>query len=133
MPVWRFWREPARREVFRREGSANAVFLLKWMAFAYLLEALLITYIPADAIASVVGGDGFGAIVIASLVGMPAYLNSYAAPPLVAGLMEQGMRAGAAMAFMVAGSVSSIPAMAANSSLAIPSILSIRAEIKPPQ
>jgi len=121
-PVWRFWREPARREVFRREGSANAVFLLKWMAFAYLLEALLITYIPADAIASVVGGDGFGAIVIASLVGMPAYLNSYAAPPLVAGLIEQGMSPGAGLTFMVAGAVSSIPAMAAVWSLVKPRV-----------
>ena len=35
------------------------------------------------------------------------------APPLVAGLMEQGMSAGAGLAFMVAGAVSSVPAMAA--------------------
>ncbi|MGY8997590.1 MAG: permease, partial [Alphaproteobacteria bacterium] len=48
-----------------------------------------------------------------AFVGAPAYLNSYAAPPLVAGLMDQGMSAGAGMAFMVGGAVSSIPAMAA--------------------
>jgi len=52
-------------------------------------------------------------IAIAALVGMPAYLNSYVAPPLLAGLIGQGMSAGAAMAFMVAGAISSIPAMAA--------------------
>jgi uncharacterized membrane protein YraQ (UPF0718 family) len=52
-------------------------------------------------------------VVIGALVGAPAYLNGYAAPPLVAGLMESGMSAGAAMAFMVAGAVSCIPAMAA--------------------
>ena len=40
-------------------------------------------------------------------------LNGYAASALVAGLMEQGMSAGAATAFMVAGVVSRIPAMAA--------------------
>ena len=91
----------------------NALFLVKWLALAYLLEALLITYVPADAIGSVVGGEGFLPIVIGALVGAPAYLNSYAAPALVAGLMEQGMSAGAAMAFMVAGAISSIPAMAA--------------------
>ena len=44
---------------------------------------------------------------------MPAYLNSYVAPPLLAGLMDQGMSAGAAMAFVIAGGVSSVPAMAA--------------------
>ena len=36
-----------------------------------------------------------------------------ASPPLVAGIMDQGMSAGAAMAFVVAGGVSSIPAMTA--------------------
>lgn len=112
-PVWRFWREARRREVFRTEGLRNAAFLVKWMAFAYLLEALLVTYVPAAMIGGLVGGEGFWPIVLGALVGAPAYLNGYAAPPLVAGLMEQGMSAGAAMAFMVAGAVSSIPAMAA--------------------
>ena len=45
--------------------------------------------------------------------GAPAYLNGYAAPALVAGLIEQGMTNGAGMAFMVAGAVSCIPAMTA--------------------
>ncbi|MEM7293441.1 MAG: permease, partial [Pseudomonadota bacterium] len=111
-PEWRFWQNPDRTAVFRTEVAVNALFLFKWLAFAYLLEALLITYIPAEAIASVVGGEGFLPIVVGALVGAPAYLNGYAAPALVAGLIEQGMSAGAAMAFMVAGAVSSIPAMA---------------------
>ena len=112
-PVWRFWREAPRMKTFHSEVVTNARFLVKWLAFAYLLEALLITYVPADLIAGVVGGDGFTPIVMGALVGAPAYLNGYAAPPLVAGLMEQGMSPGAAMAFMVAGSVSCIPAMVA--------------------
>jgi uncharacterized membrane protein YraQ (UPF0718 family) len=92
---------------------ANGLFLLKWLALAYVLQAVLMRYIPAEAIAGVVGGEGLLPIIIAALVGMPAYLNSYVAPPLLAGLTEQGMSAGAAMAFMVAGGISSIPAMAA--------------------
>ena len=111
--VWRFWREPARRAAFRSEGIANARFLVKWLALAYLIEGLLVTYVPAEMIAGVVGGDGLGPIAMGALVGAPAYLNGYAAPALVAGLMEQGMSPGAAMAFMVAGSVSCIPAMVA--------------------
>ncbi|WP_421726481.1 permease [Bauldia sp.] len=121
-PVWRFWTEGARRGVFRTELAENALFLVKWLAMAYVLEALLVTYVPASLIAGVVGGDGVGSVVIAALVGMPAYLNSYVAPPLLAGLMEQGMAAGAAMAFMVAGAVSSIPAMAAVWSLVKPGV-----------
>ena len=111
--LWRFWREAPRRATFRSELLANALFLVKWLALAYLIEALLITYVPAAWIAGLVGGDGFGSIAMGALVGAPAYLNGYAAPALVAGLMEQGMSAGAAMAFMVAGSVSCIPAMVA--------------------
>lgn len=121
-PVWRFWSEEPRRQTFRTEFVSNGVFLLKWLALAYVLEALLVHYVPADLIAQVVGGDGVGAIAIAALVGMPAYLNSYVAPPLLAGLMEQGMSAGAAMAFMIAGAVSSIPAMAAVWSLVKPRV-----------
>ena len=111
--AWRFWREPPRRAAFRAEAVANGRFLVKWLALAYLIEALLVTYVPADLIAGVVGGDGMAPIALGALVGAPAYINGYAAPALVAGLMEQGMSPGAAMSFMVAGSVSCIPAMVA--------------------
>ncbi|TYC55705.1 permease [Rhodobacterales bacterium] len=121
-PVWAFWREPQRRSRFGAELKVNALFLMKWLALAYVLEAALVTYVPADLIARVVGGDGLGAIMISALVGMPAYLNSYVAPPLLSGLMEQGMSSGAAMAFMIAGAVSSIPAMAAVWSLVRPQV-----------
>ncbi|PTW62690.1 hypothetical protein C8N35_101737 [Breoghania corrubedonensis] len=112
-PHWRFWGEPARREAFRSELIRNSAFLIKWLALAYVLEALLITYIPADAVAGFVGGSGVTAIATAAIIGMPAYLNGYVAPPLVAGLVAQGMSQGAALAFMIAGAVSCIPAMAA--------------------
>lgn len=121
-PHWRFWQEPARREKFRAEFLSNGLFLLKWLALAYVLEAILVHYVPADLIAKAVGGEGVVPIAVAALVGMPAYLNSYVAPPLLAGLMEQGMSAGAAMSFMVAGAVSSIPAMAAVWSLVKPQV-----------
>lgn len=124
-PVWNFWTEPARRTVFKSEFASNAMFLFKWLAMAYVLEALLVFYVPADLIVQLVGGDGVVPIATAALVGMPAYLNSYVAPPLLAGLMEQGMSAGAAMAFMVAGAVSSIPAMAAVWSLVKPQVFAM--------
>ena len=121
-PNWRFWQEEGRRATFRKEFVENALFLLKWLAFAYVLEALLVTYVRPEWIASLVGGEGVVPIAIAAVVGMPAYLNSYVAPPLLAGLMAQGMSAGAALAFMVAGAVSSIPAMAAVWSLVKPRV-----------
>lgn len=123
-PRWKFWQEKNRRNTFKIEFIDNALFLVKWLALAYMLEAILVTYVPASLIAGVVGGEGIVPIATAAIVGMPAYLNSYIAPPLLSGLMDQGMSAGAAMAFMVAGAVSSVPAMAAVWSLVKPKVFS---------
>lgn len=109
-PVWRFWQEPARRATFGDTGVENALFLLKWLTLAYVIEALMIAYVPAEMIARVLGGEGMGPIVLGAFVGAPAYLNGYAAVPLVDALLTQGMAAGAAMSFVIAGGVSSIPA-----------------------
>lgn len=116
-PVWRFWEEESRVAVFRSTAIEQGVFLLRWLAFAYMLEAALILYMPAETVASVVGGEGIVPIIVSAFVGMPAYLNGYVAPAMVAGLVEQGMQPGAAVAFLIAGGVSSIPAMAAVFSL----------------
>jgi uncharacterized membrane protein YraQ (UPF0718 family) len=109
-PVWAFWTEAERRDSFRDTALENAVFLLKWLTLAYVIEALMIHYVPADWIASVLGGNGIGPILLGALVGAPAYLNGYAAVPLVDALLEQGMSNGAAMSFVIAGGVSCIPA-----------------------
>ena len=112
-PVWRFWTEAPRRAVFRSSAQSNGAFLLKWLALAYVIEALMLEYIPADLVASVLGGSGLGPIILGALVGAPAYLNGYAAVPLVDALLAQGMSNGAAMSFVIAGGVSCIPAAVA--------------------
>jgi len=109
-PVWRFWTQADRRETFRATGMENAVFLLKWLTLAYMLEALMLEYVPADMVAGVLGGTGIGPIILGALVGAPAYLNGYAAVPLIDALLAQGMSDGAAMSFVIAGGVSCIPA-----------------------
>lgn len=109
-PVWKFWSEAPRREAFRASALENGVFLLKWLALAYVIEALMLEYIPADAVAGLLGGQGVGPILLGALVGAPAYLNGYAAVPLVDALLAQGMSNGAAMSFVIAGGVSCIPA-----------------------
>ncbi len=109
-PVWRFWTQSDRRETFRATGMENAVFLLKWLTLAYVVEALMLEYVPADMVAGVLGGSGIGPIILGALVGAPAYLNGYAAVPLIDALLAQGMSNGAAMSFVIAGGVSCIPA-----------------------
>jgi len=112
-PVWPIWKFAERRSVFAAQFIENGLFLVKWLALAYLLEAFMITHVPAAWVASVLGGTGLQPVIMGALVGGPAYLNGYAAVPLVSGLMEQGMAPGAAMSFVLAGGVSCIPAAVA--------------------
>ncbi len=109
-PVWAFWKDPERVDMFKSTALTNFAFLAKWLALAYVIEALMIEYLPANLIANVLGGSGPGPIVLGALVGMPAYLNGYAAVELISGLLDQGMAPGAAMSFVIAGGVSCIPA-----------------------
>ena len=117
-PVWRFWCDVGRRRVFARNALEAAVFLTKWLALAYFVESLLLAYVPGETIVSVLGGDGILPVVLATLVGVPAYLNGYAALPLISGLVGQGMAPSAGMAFLLAGGVTSIAAAMAVFALA---------------
>lgn len=108
--VWKFWQDDERVAKFLREGIKTTLFLAKWLTLAFLLESLMLAWLPADLVASALGGAGLAPIGIATLVGVPAYLNGYAALPLVGGLIGQGMAPGAGLAFLVAGGVTSLPA-----------------------
>ena len=112
-PVWKFWTERDRVLNFRETAVENALFLLKWLSLAYLIEAMMLRWMPAEMVAGLLGGDGLGPIVLGALVGAPAYLNGYAAVPMVDALLAQGMSQGAAMSFMMAGGASCIPAAVA--------------------
>ncbi len=108
--IWRFWTHADRRAKFGREALSVTLFLAKWLTLAFLLESLMLAFIPAETVTSVLGGTGLAPIALGTLVGVPAYLNGYAALPLVGGLIEQGMAHGAGLAFLVAGGVTSLPA-----------------------
>jgi uncharacterized protein len=108
--VWTFWSEPERVSTALSSFKTNGLFLGKWLVLAFILESLMLAYLPRDLIAKVAGGTGFMPILLATLIGVPSYLNGYAALPLVNGLMAQGLSHGASMAFLVAGGVTSIPA-----------------------
>ncbi|MCK0168598.1 permease [Jannaschia sp. S6380] len=109
-PVWAFWRDEDRRARFARNAASTTMFLARWLTLAFVLESLMIALVPAELVGRALGGEGIGAILTATLVGVPAYLNGYAALPLVSGLVEQGMAPGAGLAFLVAGGVTSLPA-----------------------
>ena len=107
---WTFWREATRKNQFITQFSDNGFFLAKWMTLAFFIESLMIAYVPAESVAKILGAGNSMAIPAASIIGIPAYMNGYAAIPLISGLMELGMESGAALSFVTAGAVSSIPA-----------------------
>ena len=121
-PEWRFWRTAAGRQRFLRFSLEDALLLARWLALAFFIESLMIAWLPAELVATAVGGGGWGSVVLATLAGVPAYLNGYAALPVVAGLLAKGMAPGAALAFLVAGGVTSIPAAAAVAAIARPAV-----------
>ena len=121
-PVWKFWKNKDRRNQFSETAITNGLFLFKWLTLAYVIEALMVTYVPAQLIGQFLGGEGIGPILLGALVGAPAYLNGYAAVPLVDALITQGMSQGAAMSFVIAGGVSCIPAAIAVWALVKPKV-----------
>jgi hypothetical protein len=107
---WTFWRDRERARTFMKSARETGWFLFKWLALAFLIESLMVAYVPPQLVADWLGGSDWWVIPMASGIGIPAYLNGYAAIPLVRGLMDIGMLPGAGLAFMIAGGVTSIPA-----------------------
>jgi len=107
--TWAFWRDQTRRTIFQSEALSAGWFLFKWLTIAFVIESLMVAYIPAETVGRWLGG-GWWAIPAAVVIGIPAYLNGFAAIPTVSGLMNLGMGPGAALSFMVGGSVTCIPA-----------------------
>ena len=107
---WRFWGDPQRWRKFRSSALETGWFLGKWLTLAFTIESQMVEYLPANLIATYLGSGEWWTLPAAVLAGVPAYLNGYAAIPLMARLIEMGMAPGAALAFLLAGGITSIPA-----------------------
>jgi len=88
-------------------GRRLLVFFLAFTAVGYLV----IEAIPTAWLVDYLGGSSPAAVPLAALLGVPAYLNTEASLPLVAGLMDGGMGPGPAMAFLVTGAGTSVGAI----------------------
>ncbi|HEX6385601.1 MAG TPA: permease [Anaerolineae bacterium] len=85
----------------------------RWLLLAFVLEALIVRYVPQAAIAAILGDSSNFAVPLAALVGIPLYLTEISTLPIVSGLLDQGMQPGAAIALLIAGPVTTLPAMTA--------------------
>ena len=96
-----------------KETLTATLMVAKFMALAFLLEGLITLYVPGEWITGVLGSGNPLTIITAALLGVPAYTTSLTALPMIGGLLTQGMNPAAALAFLVAGPVTTLPAMAA--------------------
>ncbi len=96
-----------------RETMDATVMVVKFMALAFFLEALIKLYVPSEWIAGLLGRENAYAIPTAALLGVPVYTSNLTALPMIGGLLDQGMNPAAALAFLIAGPTTTLPAMAA--------------------
>jgi hypothetical protein len=103
---------PFYKTVFLEIWKSTAM-VTKFMALAFLINALIVFYLPADLISGLIASENSFSILIASLAGIPAYTSNIAALPLISGLLKLGMNPAAALSFLIAGPVTTLPAMIA--------------------
>jgi len=100
------------QRLFRETWQATAM-VVKFMALAFFLKALITLYVPSEWIVGLLGSDNAFAIVMAAVIGVPVYTSNLTALPMISGLLAQGMNPAAALAFLIAGPMTTLPAMAA--------------------
>ena len=102
-----FWRD------FWPQAWTVTLFLGKWLLIAFILESLIVHYVDSKWISAVLGSNQLFSIPLATAIGIPVYTSGVGAIPIVKGLLSSGMSHGAALAFLVAGPVTTVPAMTA--------------------
>ncbi|MFN2319466.1 MAG: permease [Dermatophilaceae bacterium] len=102
---------------FRHRELARALVVnarrLAWYFLAFAsLGYLLIELIPSSVFETHLGdGSALTAVPLAALLGIPMYVNTEGSLPLVASLIDGGMGAGPALAFLTTGAGTSIGAI----------------------
>lgn len=95
---------------------------VRMVALASLFGAL--APFCSGGVAPVIAGL-LGQTASAIVIGIPSYLNGYAALPLAHGLIELGMSPAVALAFLISGGITSIPAATAVWALVKPRIFAL--------
>lgn len=102
------------RFVFFLERFRDMALLVgKFLVLALLVQVAVTYYVPMNVVEPILGRRSALSVVFATLVSVPLPLNQVAAPSIVRGLLAAGMSPGAAMAMLVGGPVTSIPALSA--------------------
>lgn len=103
---------PFQKKLLNETWKASAL-VAKFMTLAFFVNALIHFYVPQEFLSNLLGGNSSFAVIVAAIIGVPVYTSNITALPLISGLLELGMNQGAALAFLISGPVTTLPAMAA--------------------
>lgn len=103
---------PFRKKIIR-ESVISVLMISKFLGLAFFLNALINLYVPEEWIGNLLNQQGFISVIIASVLGVPIYTSNLTALPLVGGLLQLGLNPEAALAFLISGPLTTIPAMVA--------------------
>jgi len=96
-----------------RETWDATWMVVKFMFLAFFVSALIKLYVPSEWVTGMLGHQNPWAILAAALLGVPVYASNLTALPMLSGLLAQGMSSSAALAFLISGPTTTLPAMAA--------------------
>ncbi|PKL26020.1 MAG: hypothetical protein CVV47_02500 [Spirochaetae bacterium HGW-Spirochaetae-3] len=110
---------------FGEELLSSVLFVGKFMAVAFALEAAIKFYVPEAWIRAALGAENIFAVPIAVLVGIPFYTTNAQALGMIGGLLGKGMSEGAALSFLIGGATTTLPAMSAVFGIAKPRVFAV--------
>jgi len=96
---------------FLERARDTSWFVGKFLLMAVALQVFLELAVPMDAIRFIAGDSGITSLLWAAVLGAPLPAHQIPVVPITKGLLNLGMDAGAAATFLVAGPVTSIPAL----------------------
>lgn len=107
------WPSAERRRAFRHGLTKRSTRqLLRNFALFIVVASAVRQLVPTSWIGDLFGATHLYAVPLAALAGIPLYTSNSSSIPLVQSLVEMGMGQGAAMALLIAGAGTSLPAMA---------------------
>ena len=109
------WKQRAKKEVmaFLHMTWRFSIFVGKFIIIVVIAQAVMVHFVPQRWVSAAVGIQNSYSVLISTIVGIPAYLSSISAVPLLRGLMDMGMDKGAVLAFIISGPIMSVPSILA--------------------
>ncbi len=83
--------------------------IAKWLLLGLFLAAVIKTWVPTDFLTQ--WGDGFVAMLVMALIGVPMYICATASTPIAVGFLAAGLSPGAILVFLMAGPATNVSTM----------------------